>query len=159
MRTNGITFANGELLTQQGMILRETATKYKEDAPKISSSKEAERFFRPFFTNIDEVEEFHLITVTRANRIKGHYLISTGGVSGTVADMRVIMRYAINDLASGLFIAHNHPSGNMSASSSDITLTKKAKEAAALFDMQLLDHVILSPSEGIYTSLADEGEI
>ena len=83
--------------------------------------------------------------------------ISTGGVSGTVADPKVIFGAAIKPSASGLIVAHNHPSGNVTASQSDIDLDKKLKEGGKILDVQLLDHVIVT-TEGYFSS-ADEGMI
>jgi DNA repair protein RadC len=81
--------------------------------------------------------------------------ISQGGVAGTVADPKIIFRNALEHLSSGIIIAHNHPSGNLTASQADIDLTKKVKEGARLLEMQVLDHLILAGQK--YFSFADEG--
>jgi DNA repair protein RadC len=94
--------------------------------------------------------------LNRSNRVLGIAEISKGGLSGTDTDVRVILQYAIKSNASGIIICHNHPSGNMHPSESDLTLTKKIKEAASLLDVQLFDHLIIIP-EGKYYSVADEG--
>ena len=83
--------------------------------------------------------------------------MSTGGVSGTVADPKLIFAAAIKANACGIILAHNHPSGNLHPSQADIDLTKKMKEGGKLLEIQLLDHVIVT-TEG-YSSLADEGFI
>ena len=80
--------------------------------------------------------------------------ISQGGISGTVTDVRLILNAAIEKLASGIILAHNHPSGNLSPSDADLKITKKIKDASALLDLTLLDHLIVS-SQG-YLSLADD---
>jgi len=83
--------------------------------------------------------------------------ISQGGVSGTVTDVRIVMKKAIESLASGLVICHNHPSGNNSPSDADIRITQKIKEAGALMDIQLLDHLIICGKN--YYSFADNGAL
>jgi len=103
---------------------------------------------------------FKLISIlflNRANRVTGHMKISQGGVSGTVTDVRIVMKKAIETLASGLVICHNHPSGNNSPSDSDIRITQKIKEAGALMDIQLLDHLIVTGKD--YYSFADNGAL
>jgi len=100
-------------------------------------------------------EEFWILFLNRANRVTGRMKISQGGVSGTVTDVRIVMKKAIETLASGLVICHNHPSGNTSPSDSDIRITQKIKEAGALMDIQLLDHLIVAGKD--YYSFADNG--
>ena len=100
-------------------------------------------------------EEFWMILLNRSNKIIKTELVGRGGVTGTVADVRLIMKTAVEHLASSVIVAHNHPSGNLRPSESDIQLTKKIKEAAKLFDMQLIDHLIVGDAS--YLSFADEG--
>lgn len=100
-------------------------------------------------------EEFWMILLNRANKITKTELVGRGGVSGTVADVRLMMKTAVEHLASSVIIAHNHPSGNLRPSDSDIRLTKKVNEAAKLFDIQLADHLIIG--DAAYFSFADEG--
>ncbi len=80
--------------------------------------------------------------LNRANKVLGIAEISRGGISGTVTDIRIILQYVIKSNASGILIAHNHPSGSLQPSESDTTITRKIKETASLFDVQLLDHLI-----------------
>jgi len=98
-----------------------------------------------------------ILFLNRANRVTGRMKISQGGVSGTVTDVRIVMKKAIESLASGLVICHNHPSGNNSPSDSDIRITQKIKEAGALMDIQLLDHLIVTGKD--YYSFADNGAL
>jgi DNA repair protein RadC len=105
---------------------------------------------------IEHIEEFKLMLMTRSNKVLGIASISKGGISGTVTDVRIILQYAIKANASGIIICHNHPSGNMQPSESDLKITQKIKESGNLMDIQLLDHLIIIP-EGRYTSMADEG--
>ncbi len=102
-------------------------------------------------------EEFWIMLLNRAHKITKTELVSRGGVSGTVADVRMMMKMAVENLASAAVLAHNHPSGNIKPSDADIQLTRKVKEAANLFDIQLLDHIIVG--EGAYYSFTDEGLI
>ena len=85
----------------------------------------------------------------------GSYQLSKGGITGTIADVRLILSVALKTLATGLILAHNHPSGNLKPSEADIQLTQKVKDAAKLLDIEVMDHIIIS-SEGYY-SFMDEG--
>jgi len=123
---------------------------------KITCSKDAERILRSIWGNdINYRESFYALYLNRANKVLGYQLISIGGISGTVVDVRCIYLAALKALSSNLILSHNHPSGNGEASDADIKITKKLKEAGNLLDITLLDHLILLP-EG-YTSMADEG--
>jgi DNA repair protein RadC len=102
-------------------------------------------------------EEFWVVLLNRANRIIRKKRVSEGGVSGTVADPKIIFKMAIDELASGIIVAHNHPSGNLKASQSDIDLTRRLKEGGKLLEIQLLDHLIVCNRK--YFSFADEGMI
>ena len=100
-------------------------------------------------------EEFWVLFLNRANKIIDKQRISIGGISGTVSDIKIIMKASIEKLASGIIVCHNHPSGNTKPSESDNKLTHKLKEAGKILDVPLLDHVIVSSSS--YFSYADEG--
>ena len=100
-------------------------------------------------------EVFLVVYLNRSNRIQHHQVISSGGITGTVADPRLILKYALEHDATGLILCHNHPSGNLRPSKADEDLTWKIKEAARYFDITVLDHIIVS-DEG-YFSFADEG--
>ncbi len=123
---------------------------------KIQTSKDAAEYIRNFYyDDIEIYESCFILLLNRANKTIGYAKISQGGVSGTVVDVKLIAKYAVESLASGVILAHNHPSGNLYPSNGDIAITRKVKEALKLLDSQLLDHVILS-ADG-YKSLADEG--
>ena len=94
--------------------------------------------------------------LTRSNKVLGIASISKGGINGTVTDVRIILQYAIKANASGIIICHNHPSGNVQPSESDMNITSKIKNSGNVMDVQLLDHLIIIP-EGRYYSMADEG--
>lgn len=100
-------------------------------------------------------EEFWVMLLSRANVVMEKIKVSSGGVSGTVADARLIFKSAIQRLASGIILVHNHPSGNLKPSPNDISLTKKLKEAGEFLDISVLDHLIVADSG--YYSFADEG--
>lgn len=100
-------------------------------------------------------EVFAVIFLNRANRIIHFEIISRGGITGTVADPRIILKKALEQEAVSIILCHNHPSGNLKPSRADELLTQKIKEAALLLDMRVLDHIIVS--EMGYYSFADEG--
>ena len=95
--------------------------------------------------------------MSRANKIIDKQLIGRGGISETTADIKLIFKKSIESLASGIILAHNHPSGNLKPSQSDINLTNKIIEASKLMDIKVLDHLIIG--DGNYYSFADEGII
>ena len=127
------------------------------DRPTITSSKDAADLLLGLWNEnkIDFIEQFKLLLLNRANKVLGVIDISSGGVTGTVADPKIIFAAAIKCNAVGIIMAHNHPSGNLKPSRADEELTQKVKGAGLLLDIRLLDHVIVS-SEGYY-SFADEG--
>lgn len=124
------------------------------EKPKISSSRDAFDLISGELMDLSH-EEFWVLLLNRANRLIKKKRISEGGVSGTVADPKIIFKMALEELASGIIVAHNHPSGNMIASQSDIDLTKKLREAGKFLEVQLLDHLIICGQK--YFSFADEG--
>jgi DNA repair protein RadC len=94
----------------------------------------------------------------RAMNSIGWFKVSQGGISGTVIDVRLVLATALKCCASGMMISHNHPSGNTSPSDSDVRITQKLKESGKLMDIELLDHLILTPDGGYY-SFADNGAL
>ena len=103
------------------------------------------------------VEQFWVVMLKRNNEVIQKRVISLGGVSGTVADPKVIFKRALEDLASGIILVHNHPSGNLKPSQADIRLTEKLKNAGNLLEIPVLDHIIFT-DDG-YFSFADESLI
>ena len=131
-------------------------TDYKK--VKITCSTDCEKYARQFYhEDIDIYESVFLILLNRANNTVGYAKISQGGVAGTVIDVKIICKYALDTLCSSVILVHNHPSGNTKASSQDLTITSKTKKALALIDVSLLDHIIIT--EEAYTSMADDGLI
>jgi DNA repair protein RadC len=100
-------------------------------------------------------EVFAVIFLNRANKVKHFEIVSEGGITGTVADPRVILKKALDEDAVSIILCHNHPSGSLKPSRADEQLTAKIKEAAKYFDIQVMDHIIVSESG--YYSFADEG--
>jgi len=123
---------------------------------QVSSSIQVYEYIKSVLTDLPH-EEFWIVILNRANKIIGKQLIGRGGVSQTTADVKVIFKKSIDKLASAIILAHNHPSGNLKPSPSDISLTKKVVEGANLLDLKVLDHLIIG--DGNYLSFADEGLI
>ena len=130
----------------------------KANRPKIISSSEALSILRGFFSEdtIELQEQFIAMYLNRANRVIGVYKVSVGGITGTVADPRLILSVALKSAATSIILAHNHPSGNLKPSTADMELTTKIKMAAQLMDITVLDHLIVSSDDG-FLSFADEG--
>lgn len=125
-----------------------------QEKKKITGSKDVFDYFQPLLGDLP-YEEFWILLLNRSNRIIEKHKISQGGISGTIIDVRVILKNAIEKLASSLILCHNHPSGNLQPSESDMKITSKMKEAAKIMDIQVLDHLIVTDSS--YFSFADEG--
>ncbi|HEX3008232.1 MAG TPA: DNA repair protein RadC [Bacteroidales bacterium] len=123
---------------------------------KIQSSNDVFEIFQPLLADIPH-EEFWVLLLNRSNKIIDKFRVSQGGVSGTVIDVRLILKPAIEKLASSVILCHNHPSGNNKPSDNDVSITQKTKEAARFMDISVLDHIIVC--EKNYYSFADEGII
>lgn len=121
---------------------------------RIKSSGDAFRLFGAYFEDLDH-EMFYVSYLNRANGVIRCEMLSKGGLTGTVVDIKLIMNRALLLKSSGILLAHNHPSGNLQPSSEDKEITHKIKEGCKLFDIQLIDHLILGNTE--YFSFADEG--
>jgi DNA repair protein RadC len=122
--------------------------------PKITSSANVYEAVRPYLMDLQH-EQFWVLLLNRANEVIRPQQISIGGVSGTVADPKMIFKAAIEHLASAIILVHNHPSGNLTPSQADKDLTKKVKEGGRTLDIPVLDHLIFSDNS--YFSFADEG--
>ncbi|MCF6361116.1 MAG: DNA repair protein RadC [Cyclobacteriaceae bacterium] len=121
---------------------------------KITSSKSVYDIMTPYLQDVPH-EEFWILLLNRANQLLKPVAISQGGVSGTVADPKIIFKVALESLASSIILVHNHPSGNLKPSQTDLNLTKKLKEAGRILEIPVLDHLIYTDSS--YFSMADEG--
>ena len=131
-----------------------------KERPKITCSIDAVNLLKPLFTEdeMDTRESFYILLLNRANKVLGWHLVSVGGVSGTLVDPKIVFTVALNSLASGIILCHNHPSGNTEPSKSDVELTKKLYSVGKLLEISVMDHIILTPSNEFY-SFADEGEM
>ena len=124
---------------------------------KVTTSRDVAEIFRALLGDLPH-EEFWIVLLNRSNKVIDRIQVSRGGIAGTVADIRIMLKEAIDKLDSGIILCHNHPSGNMQPSEQDIALTRKIKDAGLLMDITLLDHIIVSDKEE-YFSFADEGII
>ena len=120
----------------------------------IKKSQDAAEIVIPLLGDLNH-EAFCVLYLNQANRVLLHEMLSSGGLTGTIADIRIILKNALLNNANQLIIAHNHPSGNLQASAADKELTRKLKEAAILMDIKLLDHLIICGTS--FLSMADEG--
>ncbi|HSO86133.1 MAG TPA: DNA repair protein RadC [Draconibacterium sp.] len=121
---------------------------------KINGSKDAADYFQPLLGDLNH-EEFWIMFLDRGNKIQDSFRISQGGISGTVIDVRIILKAALEKGASSIILCHNHPSGTLQASDADLKITRKIIDAAKIMDISVLDHVIIGNDK--YYSFADEG--
>ncbi|ANE52635.1 RadC family protein [Flavisolibacter tropicus] len=128
-----------------------TASRQKEI---ISSSADVAAYLQTLLKDYQH-EVFAVLFLNRSNKVNHFQIISEGGITGTVADPRIILKRALEENAVSLILCHNHPSGSLKPSRADEELTQKIKEAARFFDIKVLDHLIVS--EDGYFSFADEG--
>lgn len=122
--------------------------------PVVSASNDIAHFLQSKLKD-KRHEVFAVVFLNRANKVNHFKIISEGGITGTVADPRIILKMALEEDAVSIVLCHNHPSGSLKPSRADEELTQKIKEAARFFDIRVLDHIIVS-DEG-YFSFADEG--
>lgn len=125
-----------------------------QEVPKITSSKHVYELMQPRIADLSH-EEFWVLYLNHQNKVLATKCISKGGISGTMADVRIIYKEAILLSSSGIILAHNHPSGSLRPSYSDEKLTKKIKQAGEMIDILVLDHLIVT--EAGFFSFADEG--
>ncbi|MDA9554641.1 JAB domain-containing protein [Pelobium sp.] len=157
---------SNELKTENAQIslfqVSEISVTYKpkfkaSERPRVTSSKQVYDIFNKHWDAdiIELKEQFKIMLLNRANRVIGIYEVSNGGMSGTIADPKLIFSTALKTCASSIILSHNHPSGNLKPSEADKTMTRKIKAGGELLDITVLDHVIIT-AEG-YFSFADEG--
>jgi len=127
-----------------------------KDKPQIRSSKDAYHILAPILMDLPH-EEFWILLLNRANKVIARERVSLGGVAGTVVDAKIIFRKALESLASGIILCHNHPSGNLNPSRADLEITQRLKKAGETLEINVLDHLIIT--DGGYTSFADEGRM
>ena len=146
-------------------VLTEFEVKYKvkkrfHELEAITTAKKAFEYLYPSFDKdtIGCQEQFNVLYVNRGNTPLGIYKVSKGSITGTIADVRLVLAMALKTMATGIILAHNHPSGKPMPSNCDITLTRKFQKACAYMDIELMDHLIVTPLGGMY-SLADHGKL
>ena len=123
---------------------------------QIATAKDAVDYIRQFYSDDIEIyESFFLLMLNRSMKTIGYVKISQGGIIGTVVDPIIVAKYAVDSLSTNIILAHNHPSGNIKPSQADINLTSRIKEGLKLFDISVLDHVILTKDS--HFSFSDEG--
>ena len=134
-----------------------TCTTNEMQSIQVTGPADAAVFAANFFEDdINIYESCFIILVNRANKIIGWYKVSSGGLGATIIDKRIICKVAIDALSAGVILVHNHPSGEVKPSSADIKMTKEVKDCLMLFDVTLVDHIILSEKK--YYSFTDERE-
>lgn len=123
---------------------------------KINSSQDAsELLYQHWNKNTIELHEsFKVMLLNNSNKVKGIYQLSQGGITGTIIDLRILFAVVLKTLSVGIIITHNHPSGKLVPSEADKKITEKIKKAGELFDINILDHLIIAPN-GDYYSFAD----
>lgn len=154
MKFKGIGEARAITLVAAMELARRRKDEIATEKPMISCSADAYKLICPMLEDLPH-EEFYVVFLNRANQVIRTERLSVGGVTGTVVDHRILFRWALEKLATGIMLAHNHPSGQTKPSEADMRLTRKVKESGAILDIQLMDHIIVG--NGNYFSFADEG--
>lgn len=147
------------------MQIAEVKVSYKntvkaKDRVQIKSSEDAYNAVLSLYNEdeIDYIESSYILLLNHANQVIGKRLLSTGGRSACIIDTAVVAQISLSKNAHAIILSHNHPSGNRNPSDQDVKITRRVKEALELFDIKLLDHIIVTSDNG-YTSMADNGLI
>jgi DNA repair protein RadC len=157
----GVPFIGTPFKAETMFLLAEISISYKplfklSERPQIKTSTDAFNILKSAWSeDLSYCEEFLILLLNRSNKVLGVSKISVGGIAGTIADPKKIFQSALKANASGLILAHNHPSGNLKPSEADLSLTKKIKEAGKFLDLEVIDHIILT--DEAYFSFGDEG--
>lgn len=154
MKFKGIGEAKAITLYASMELARRRAFSAEKMRFKIKSSKDVYDFLKTDLTDLEH-EEFYILLLNRANEVLGKEQISKGGLSGTVADGKVIFHKALEMKSSGIILAHNHPSGQLKPSEQDLKLTKSLSSFGKYIDLHILDHLIITDEN--YYSFADNG--
>ena len=137
-------------------IGRRRALQNTIEKPVIKSSRSAYEILNPLLGDLP-IEEFWVLFLSQSNKVIGKEKMSSGGISGSLVDVRMVFKRALELYATGIIVAHNHPSGNLSPSPQDISLTQKLKQAGEILDIQVLDHLIITQTD--YFSFADDNRM
>ncbi len=154
MKVKGIGMAKAVSIAAALELGRRRLAAESLQRPQVRGSRDIARHLQARFRDLPH-EVFAVVFLNRANRILHTEVVSSGGITGTVADTRIILKKALEEDATGIILCHNHPSGNLQPSRADEELTSKIHDAARLFDIRVLDHLIVG-SDG-YFSFADNG--
>lgn len=154
--TKGIGEAKGITIMAALELGRRRKQNEALNRPKIESSNDIIEIFQPRLADLPH-EEFWVLFLNRANKVIDQSRITQGGVTGTIFDIKLILKSAIEKLASSIIVCHNHPSGNPKPSEQDIKITQRLKEGTQIFEIMLLDHIIVTDTECY--SFADNGNL
>jgi DNA repair protein RadC len=155
-KIKGIGTAKAAIIIAAMELARRRQAGYMHGKKTIQRGSDAALYFKPLLGDAN-FESFHVLYLNNACRVLQSRCISTGGITNTVVDAKIIFREALELGATRIILCHNHPSGNLRPSAADIHITKKLKEAGSLFDISVLDHIIVS--EAGYCSMVEEGFI
>lgn len=150
----GVGMAKASAIVSAMEIGRRRSMEIQLGTPVIRFSKDAYQYVRPFLADLEH-EEFWVVYLTAGNRVRGCECLSSGGMDGTVIDVRILFRKALDSKANNIIVAHNHPAGTLHPSSYDEMITQKIYEGGNLLDIRLYDHIIVGDNS--YYSFADEG--
>ncbi|SIS58518.1 DNA repair protein RadC [Kaistella chaponensis] len=153
MKFKGIGEAKAISIATALEIGRRKASQEVPEKIQISSSSDLFKVLHPFLGDL-QTEEFWAVFLNQSNRIVGKSRLSAGGINQSVVDVRILFKTALENLATGVVIAHNHPSGNLKPSQEDLKITKQISEAGKILNIQMLDHLIITQNS--YLSFADE---
>ncbi|MGZ5196507.1 MAG: RadC family protein [Kaistella sp.] len=153
MKFKGVGEAKAISIATALEIGRRRAAQEVPDKIQISESKDIYKVLQPYLSDL-RTEEFWAVFLNQNNRILGKSKLSSGGINQSVVDVRILFKTALEHFATGIAIAHNHPSGNLKPSQDDLKITKQIAEAGKILSIQLLDHLIISQNS--YFSFADE---
>ena len=153
MKFKGIGEAKAISICAALEIGRRRAAQEVPEKIQISSSSDLFKVLHPYLGDL-QTEQFWAIFLNQNNRILGKVQLSSGGINQSVVDVRILFKNALEHFATGIVVAHNHPSGNLKPSQEDLKITKQITEAGKLLNIQLLDHIIISQNS--YFSFADE---
>ena len=154
MKFKGIGEAKAISVAAALEIGRRKAAQEIPEKEKVTSVNDLYKIFSQYLSDL-QTEEFWAIFLDQKNHVIYKTQISKGGISGTLVDVRVIFRIAIEHFATSVVVAHNHPTGNLTPSQPDISITRRIKEAGDLLDIKLLDHLIIG--ENSFFSFSEQG--
>lgn len=143
-------------LCEYKIVCKEVETPYKRI--KIKDARDVADYVRPFISEtLMAFETFMVIGLNRANNTVGWGIVSQGGLSNVLVDIRILMKMALDMCCNSIILCHNHPSGSLNPSAEDRALTSRVASACELVDLRLLDHVIITKED--YYSFANHGEL